>query len=469
MDVRPEGWETPPGGVEPRICPPKIELPEQPIAFPAVLAKLISNPIAAWPKSVCEDPLYIQQMPGQKLVHVCDPEIVNTVLLNAGDAFPKTDIDRRLLCPMVGDSVLTAEGEQWRWQRRTTAPLFRRSELLCYVQSMSSAGERVAERWRAAGNKSVQRVDRAMTKATFEIIGETMLPYDDDLDKDQIAKYIEDYLAASTWELACSLLRAPTWMPYPRKRRARAAARAIKVAMAELIGQRKRANREVDDLLGRMLAARDPETGNPMSEDKLIDNLITFLLAGHETTASTLTWALYLLALAPEWQERLAEEVRGVAGDKPIEASHIDQLTLTQMVLKEALRLYPPVPILSRVAARDVDLGSHHFPKGTIFIIPIYAIHRHKQLWDDPDAFDPNRFESELENGRARCTFMPFGAGPRICMGASFALIEATTILATLVRQFRFQPLPEFDPDPVVRVTFRPRRGMPLEVTLRDS
>jgi len=469
MDVRPEGWEAPPGDVEPRLYPPKIELPEQPIAFPAVLAKLISNPIAAWPKSVCEDPLYIQQMPGQKLVHVCDPDIVNTVLLNAGDAFPKTEIDRRLLCPLVGESVLTAEGEQWRWQRRTTAPLFRHNELLCYVQAMSVAAERVAGLWRAAGPTSVQRVDRAMIRATFEIIGQTMLPYDDDFDKEAIAGYIEDYLAASTWELACSLLRAPTWMPYPRKRRARAAARAIKKSMAELIRQRKSANREVDDLLGRMLAARDPETGNPMSEDKLVDNLATFLLAGHETTASTLTWALYLLALAPEWQERLAQEVREVAGDEPIEAKHIEKLKLTLMVLKEALRLYPPVPILSRIAARDLDLGGHHFTKGTVFIIPIYAIHRHKELWDDPDAFDPYRFDTELQNGRARCTFMPFGAGPRICMGASFALIEATTILATLVRQFRFRTLPEFEPEPVVRVTFRPRGGMPLEVALRET
>jgi len=258
-------------------------------------------------------------------------------------------------------------------------------------------------------------------------------------------------------------------MPYPRKRRARAAARAIKKSMAELIHQRKSANREVDDLLGRMLAARDPETGNPMSEDKLIDNLATFLLAGHETTASTLTWALYLLALAPEWQERLAQEAREVAGEEPIEAKHIEQLKLTLMVLKEALRLYPPVPILSRIAARDLDLGGHHFTKGTVFIIPIYAIHRHKELWDDPDAFDPHRFDSELQNGRARCTFMPFGAGPRICMGASFALIEATTILATLARQFRFRTLPEFEPEPVVRVTFRPRGGMPLEVAVRET
>jgi cytochrome P450 len=469
MDVRPEGWEAPPGDVEPRLYPPKIELSERPIAFPAVLAKLISNPIAAWPKSVCEEPLFIQQMPGQKLVHVCDPDLVNTVLSNAGDAFPKTVIDRRLLCPIVGDSVLTAEGEQWRWQRRTTAPLFRHSELLCYVRAMSVAAERVVERWRTAGKASVQRVDRAMTRATFEIIGETMLPYDDDFDKDVVAKYIEDYLAASTWELACSLLRAPTWMPYPRKRKARMAARAIRAAMAELIRQRKGANREGDDLLGRMLAARDPETGNPMSDGKLIDNLITFLLAGHETTASTLTWTLFLLALSPEWQERVAQEARSVAGDAPIEAKHIEQLKSTQMVLKEALRLYPPVPILSRVAARDLDLGGRQFNKGTIFIIPIYAIHRHKQLWDDPDAFDPYRFESELQDGRSRCSFMPFGAGPRICMGASFALIEATTILATLVRQVRFSAPPGLEPEPIVRVTFRPRGGMPLEIGFRET
>ena len=465
MDVRPEGWEAPHSADEPRLYPPKIELPERPIPFPAVIPKLIGNPIAAWPKSVCEEALFIQKVPGQQLVHVCDPDMVNTVLLNAGDAFPKTDIDRRLLCPMVGDSVLTAEGEQWRWQRRTTAPLFRHSELLCYVKAMSDAARRTVGHWREAGPKSLQRIDREMTRATFEVIAETMLPYDDDLDKELVASYIEDYLSASTWELACALLRAPTWVPYPGKRKARAAAQGIKQAMAKLIRQRQASNRKGNDLLGRMLSAVDPETGNPMSEDKLIDNLATFLLAGHETTSSTLTWTLYLLARAPQWQERLAQEARSVAGNGPIEASHIEHLNLNLMVLKEALRLYPPVPILSRIAARDVDLGGQRYAKGTVFIIPIYAIHRHKELWADPDAFDPHRFDTELQNGRARCTFMPFGAGPRICMGASFALIEATTILATLMREMRFAVPEGFVPEPIVRVTFRPRGGMPLEVT----
>ena len=469
MDVRHERFDASAQAPAPHLRPPTITPPDHPLPFPRSMVSVIRNPIEGWCKAVYEEPIFLEQMPGQLLAYVTDPQAVRSVLQNTGDEFVKSDIDRRLLGPMVGEGVLTAEGEKWRWQRHTTAPLFRHGELLCYVEAMSSAAKRVVERWRAAGQTSVQNVDQTMIRASFEIIAETMLPHDDGFDIALIERCMADYLAVSTWDIAYALLHVPQWMPFPGKSRSRSAAKTMRRAMADLVEERRRSGRVHEDLLGRMMAARDPESGEPMSNGRVIDNLLTFLLAGHETTATMLTWTLYLLARAPEWQERLAAEAQSVASDGDITADHLAQLGLTRQVLNEAARLYPPVPVLSRLATRDVELAGCRIPAGAICVIPIYAIHRHALLWDDPDVFDPPRFSDDQHAERARCTYMPFGAGPRICMGAAFANIEAVTILATLVRSVRLDVTEGLNPVPVARVSLRPRDGMPLEVTCLDE
>ena len=464
MDTRPgrlgDGSRAP----SPHLKPPGIVPPDAPLPFPASVLAVIRNPIESWCKSVYEEPIFFEQVPGQLLAYICEPGAVRAILQDTGDTFPKSNVDRRLLGPMVGEGVLTSEGEQWRWQRRTTAPLFRHSELLGYVKSMSAAADRAVGRWREAGPRSVQHIDQAMIRASFEIIAETMLPADESFDIGLIERCMSDYLAVSTWDIAYALLRVPAWMPFPGKKRSRAAARDMRASMAAIIQDRNRSDRQADDLLGRMMAAADPETDEPMQQEQVIDNLLTFLLAGHETTATLLTWTLYLLACAPEWQERLAAEVTSVVGDDELDAEHIAQLGLTRQVIHEAARLYPPVPILSRLAVRDIDIEGTAIPAGTLCIIPIYAIHRHQSLWDDPEIFDPGRFSDDLHAERARCTYMPFGAGPRICMGAAFANMEATIILANFMRSVRFEPTPDIDPTPIARVSLRPRGGMPLNV-----
>jgi cytochrome P450 len=205
-----------------------------------------------------------------------------------------------------------------------------------------------------------------------------------------------------------------------------------------------------------------------MSEKQLIDNLATFLAAGHETTAKALTWTLYLLARAPEWQERVRTEVENVAGSSSIDAQHLDRLPITRSVLKESMRLYPPAPVMTRRAAQDLTLGGIPLAMDTLIMIPIFAVHRHRKLWDDPDRFDPTRFDPEREAKYPRTQFMPFGFGPRTCIGATFAMMEATAILATLVRAARLEWDGKHAPEPISRVTLRPRGGMPLVVSLRD-
>jgi cytochrome P450 len=213
-----------------------------------------------------------------------------------------------------------------------------------------------------------------------------------------------------------------------------------------------------------MLAAREPDTGEPLSDDRIVDNLATFLLAGHETTAKALTWTLYLLARAPEWQDRIRREVQSALGSNRIGPGTIGKLPLTSRVLKESMRLYPPVPVMTRVNSEGAELGSQHLPKPTLIIIPIYAVHRHRRLWLDPDRFDPDRFLPEKEAGYPRTQFMPFGYGQRVCIGSSFAILEATAILATLLQSVRFEWDGRHEPEPISRVTLRPKGGMPLLV-----
>ncbi|MEO0762811.1 MAG: cytochrome P450, partial [Pseudomonadota bacterium] len=224
------------------------------------------------------------------------------------------------------------------------------------------------------------------------------------------------------------------------------------------------------DLLDMLIAARDDETGRSMDALELRNNLLAFIAAGHETTALALTWALYLLAFdaarGGHWQARLAEEAAALSG-RPAEAGDLDALPLARQVLNEALRLYPPAGFMTRTARRADTIAGRPVAEGATAILPIYAVHRHQALWDHPHAFDPDRFAPEAAASRHRYAFLPFGAGPRVCLGQQFALIEATVILSTLMARLEVALPPGFVPEPRMWFTLRPATGMPLLVTPR--
>jgi cytochrome P450 len=226
---------------------------------------------------------------------------------------------------------------------------------------------------------------------------------------------------------------------------------------------------EGNDLLQQLITARDPATGEAMPDRLIIDNLVTFLVAGHETTSQALTWSLYLLALFPEWQERVRDEVLRVVGQGGrVSRKDIGKLPLLDAAFQEAMRLYSPVPILMRLTTRPVTVGDVTLKKGAMIIVPIYVIHRHRKLWQDPLRFDPSRFSPEAKAGRHRCAYMPFGAGPRTCIGSTFAMVEGKTILATILANARLE-LPEGEePLPFARITLRPKEGLKLKVTMLD-
>lgn len=444
------------------LYPPTVKPPEQPLKLSRALMTYVRNPLLVLSRPVYEQPIVVfEPSPNRFVVWVTRPDLVEQVLLS--DKFEKTDVEKRVLGGSLGDGVLTARGAHWRWQRRAMAPMFRHQEILTYVPEMSGAAEALADLWRRDG-RQVRAIDTDMIDVTFDVIARTMLTGGVPAEAALLKREGTAYLANSSWELAWALLKVPTWLPHPATWTMRRAARKMRGAVSDIVARRRAEGAEGNDLLGRLLAARNPETGEPMDDEHVVSNLLTLLEAGHETTARALTWTLYLLARAPEWQDRVRAEVMAVAGSGPVGPEHLPQLAVTERVVKEAMRLYPPAPVITRMPVVDTKIGDVSVRARSQIVIPIYAIHRHRQLWSDPDRFDPDRFLPEREKAIPRAQFMPFGAGPRICIGMSFAQVEAVALLAAFVRAARFGWDGRHLPEPVSRVTLRPKGGMPLSV-----
>jgi cytochrome P450 len=453
------------------LYPPTIPPLEQSLGMASFLFRVLRNPLLTLPRAAYEERLAITHRPGSTIVWVSEPALVEEVLLTNAADFEKTPMEKRVFAATLRDGVLTSESKLWRWQRRSMAPMFRHGDILRYVPAMAAAADDQIGRWRASPPGVAQKLDHDMTETTFDIIARTMLTGGLPAEAETIKRATAYVLSHIGWEIAYGLVRFPTWMPHPAMFGLRRTARQLRGAVGSIIARRKAdagSGGDGEDLLDRLLAARDPDSGAPMDDERLVSNLLTLLEAGHETTSRALTWTLYLLARAPEWQERLRAEVRAVVGDGPITAEHLTGLQLTQQVLKEAMRLYPAVPFVSRVATRQTEIGGETVPAGAMIMMSIYAIHRHRQLWNDPDRFDPTRFAPEREAAYPRCQFMPFGAGPRICLGAAFAMVEATVVLASFLRSARFEWDGEHEPHPISRVTLQPTGGMPLRVTVMD-
>jgi cytochrome P450 len=453
------------------LYPRTVKPAPKPLPIHRFLFQFVRNPLRIIPEAAYHEPMVIRQRTdGAKAAWITDPQLTEDLLVNKAANLMKSAMERRVLTRSLGDGVLTSDGPLWRWQRRTMAPLFRSADLQAYVPVMANTAEEQLNRWRSEGS-GWKSIGRAMTETTFAVIARTMLTGGEPAETEAIKKATELYLSRVSWEIAYIFMGIPQWFPHPGSLRMYRAARQLRASVKSLIDRRRLENAKAvkpseDDLLSRLLAARDPDTGEPMAEPQLVNNLLTLLEAGHETTAKALTWALYLLARAPDWQSRIRKEVHKIAEDSPLTAAHLPKLILTQQVLKEAMRLYPPVPSIARVFREVTQLNGVTFEPGDRAIFPVFCIHRHRKLWDDPDRFDPTRFEPDREKAYPRTQYMPFGAGPRVCMGNSFAMMEGTAILATLIRGAQFDWDGASEPEPISRITLRPKGGMRLLVSL---
>ncbi len=450
---------------DPDLIP--FEPPPQPLGLTR-LPTLWRNYIETIPRAAYEEGVIRIKRRHSDVVLVCEPDLIGEVLVDKADSFARDPVTRRAFAPVIGDnSLFFAEGADWRWQRRAVAAMFRHEALLSFVPIFAAMAERQAGRWRAELSGAPVDAAAAMTRTTFEIIVEAMFGGSASLDAERYSDALTVSFATIPWHLIYAMLALPEWTPYPGRRRAKHANAFLHRDIQRLVEARRGRPPGPPDLLDLLLSARDPEDGRGMSDGEVVNNLITFITAGHETTAVALTWTLWLLAKDQATQQRLVDEVASVAGDAAIAASHIDRLACCRQVLQEAMRLYPPAAAIGRRAKAAMRLGAMEITAKTRVHIPVFALHRNRRFWHEPNAFEPDRFAPEQAKARPRYAYLPFGGGPRICIGAAFAMLEATVILATLVRAFRFKAVAAYKPMPIARVTLRPEGGMPLLIAPR--
>jgi cytochrome P450 len=424
----------------------------------SVLPALVRNPLQALPPEVYHEPLVYSRVAARERILLSDPVLIHEALVRNADSLSKGEDVRRALGPALGQGLLTADGAHWRWQRQSAAPAFRHEKLLGLLPAMIEAAERTRDRWLSAKTGGTIRIGHEMMRTTFDIIVETMMSGPGGIDVARVEQGITDYLKPTGWVFALSILNAPDWLPYPGRSRARAATVYLRSAITRMIAERRANPDSRKDLVALLLDASDPETGRTMTDEEIADNLLTFITAGHETTALGLAWTFLLLARHPGHEARMLAEIDAVTGGRPVCSEHIAQLAYTRQVFSEAMRLYPPAPIITRTATRAFALGGFMVPEGTVIIVPIHAVHHHQTLWKEPQHFDPERFAPEQAKGRHRYAYMPFGAGPRICIGSAFATMEAVAILAVLLQAIRVRSISGAMPAPMMKVTLRPRQ-----------
>jgi cytochrome P450 len=452
----------------PSIRPPAPRPREVPPGPFELLRILRRNPIETWTRAHFERPILTgTSLLGESAV-VSDPAAIRRILLDNAANYEKDALQRRILAPGLGKGLLVSEGEMWRAQRRTLASLFSPRTVGSFWRVMAEEADVLVARWirRRAGRPLEAQAE--MAHVTLNILGRTLFSGGLGRTPQEFMDAITRYFDSVGQLDPLDLFDMPDWLPRVSRLRSRRALGFFEDAVTALVDRRRaeleRGEDPPRDLLTLLLTARDPQTGDGLSDEEVRANVVTFIGAGHETTANALTWALYLLSLSPDWQERLADEaMRDAANDLP----DVDALVATRAVIEEAMRLYPPVASLSRTALGPDDLAGRRIRKGTFVMVAPWVLHRHKRLWEQPNMFDPGRFMPGRRETIDRFAYLPFGAGPRVCIGASFALQEATIILSRIMRSISVAPQPGYEVVPVQRITLRPRGGLPLIVTAR--
>jgi len=399
---------------------------------------------------------------------VSDPAVVKRVLVDNAKAYRKSRNYLGLKI-LLGEGLLTSEGETWRRQRKLAQPAFHREHLAGFAASMAASTRTMLARWRAEDQEAAPAprelcIHAEMMRLTFNVVGLTLFSSDVDGVARQVGGAME---VAMHWanEYAESLVRLPPYVPTPANLRFRRAKKTLDDVVAGLIAERRAVTGpdQPRDLLGMLMAATDADADGAeakMSDVQLRDEIITMILAGHETTANLLSWTFFLLSKHPEVERRVREEARTVLGDRDPTLADVKMLEYTRQVIEEVLRLYPPAWIFERQSTEADVLGRYPIEPGSIVAISPFVLHRHPALWDNPEGFDPARFAAGESDKRSRYQYLPFGGGPRFCPGNQFAMMEAQILLAMIVRDHRLELVPEhavvLDPS----ITLRPKHGI---------
>ena len=435
----------------------RVPLVTEPWGILKSLAEARRNVLSIIPEIATKQPM-VSGKTGKRWHMVMDPVAIREILLDRLEDYPKSVVTKNLLKPAIGESLFIAEGAHWRWQRRAAAPVFSHRNVMNLSPIMTAAAERATDRIAASGPRAVNMLDEMVT-TTFDVIGDVTFSGGDTFDRDAVHGAIDDYIAEAGKISLFDVLGFPDWVPRPGRIMSGSALKEMKALADGAIEARSgRRHEGVPDLLDLLLDGEDPKTGRRMSTAELRDNLLTFIVAGHETTALTLAWAMYLVGFDPDVQDRARTEAQQVLQGRACTGDDVEKLPFIRMIIDETLRLYPAAGIISRTAQKHDTLGGREVLPGDTVMIPIYALGRNELLWDNPNAFRPERFADR--KAIDRYAYLPFGDGPRICIGASFALQEAVIVLATMLSRFKFTLVPGKEPEPVMILTLRPQGGV---------
>jgi cytochrome P450 len=362
----------------------------------------------------------------------------------------------------MGDGLLTSEGELWKEQRRTIRPVLAPRRIQGQAGVIAEEAAAMVARLRERAGDGPVDIRQEMTDLTLGVLGRTLI----DADLGEFSSIGESFEAVQDQAMfeMMSLSTVPLWVPLPGALRFRRARKDLQRIVDKLVADRKARGTDGDDIVSRLIESTSKETDRAVAQRRIRDELVTLLLAGHETTASTLSWTFYLMDRHPEAWERVREEVDRVIGDRLPTFEDLHQLRYLSMVLDEAIRLYPPVWILPRIAVGEDNVGGYHVPAGADVLICPYTLHRHPDFWDEPDRFDPERFSPERSADRPRYAYVPFGAGPRFCIGNSLGMMEAAFVVALVARDLRLKVVPGYDVVPEPMLTVRVRKGLPMTV-----
>jgi cytochrome P450 len=452
------------------FVPPYPPRPREPLSPLATIAAARRNFLAVFDEKCFEYQFFSTRILNRQLFVCNSPDTVAQAFIALHESFQrKTPQMRHALFPLVGDGLIISDGETWQRRRRLIAPIIHRSQLNLFAPIMVQAAAEMAERWAAMPPEAAIDALREMGTLTAEVICRAVFgPRLGTEHAGEIAASFGEYQRRVGRIDLPYLAGLPDWVPRLHSRRLRQAARRIHAVLDHVIAEcRKRHEGGESSMIRLLLEARDAESGEALDPAALRNEAAVLFLAGEETTANSLAWTWYLLSQSPAAEERLHAELARVLGGRLPTLDDLPQLAFTRAVFEEALRLYPPIPLLGRQALRDETMRNRRIPAGSLVVVIPWLLHRHRGLWDAPDHFRPERFLPENAAARQRYSYIPFSVGPRVCAGAAFGFTEAILCLATLAQRASLRLAPGAIVEPVCRLTLRPGETLPMLVDRR--
>ena len=395
------------------------------------------------------------------------PDFVRPVLSQSYERFSKRTIDYRVLARVMGNGLVSNDGPHWVKQRKLMQPLFSNRNVDGFDGTINRLTSSLMSQWDARAGDEVIWIDREMSRLTFQIVGATLFGGDIERHAGEIAE-IQDAVNMRPQEMR-ALMTLHSWIPTPYNLKWKRATRRLDRIVYGMIAARHRAGTGGGggDILDRLLNARDEETGEGIDETQVRDEVVTLMLAGHETSANALTWTLYLLATHPEVEARLTEDLTAHLNGAPATAADLPRIPYLKQVVQESMRIYPPVWAYARRSEQEEEFDGYALPANAYVAVVPYALHRHPEFWPDAERFDPDRFQPNRSQASHSYCYLPFAAGPRTCIGAGMAMLETQLVLAQIIQRFKVRVVPDHRIETVAKVTLKPRYGLPVTLNRR--